>query len=105
MNSDQQPAPTVLLCSLQPDELAQRGEDWRAVNEACVERTVQPGLLTRRYRRGPEIAQSLRRLIAAEAECCPFLHFDLQDVGGQLQLEVTTTPHGAEAVLEALASA
>jgi hypothetical protein len=67
------------------------------VNEACVERTVQPGLLSRRYRREPEIA--------AEAECCPFLHFELQDVGGQLQLEVTTTQHGAEAVLEALASA
>jgi hypothetical protein len=104
MNPDQRPDPTVLLCSLQPEELAQRGRDWRVVNEACVERTVQPGLLTRRYRREPEIAESLRRLIAAEAECCPFLRFEVQDVDGQLQLEVTTTQSGADAVLEALAS-
>jgi hypothetical protein len=52
---------------------------------------------------GAEAGPELRRLIAAESECCPFLEFDLRPQGSHLRLEVEG-PDAARPIIDELFS-
>ena len=45
------------------------------------------------------LEDALRALIAAEAECCPFLEFSLQPEGANLRLEITG-PSDADTIVD-----
>ncbi len=70
------------FCSLDDEQLAQRRREWR---EAGAASRVGPGA----WRDEPGVRERLEALIAAEAECCPGLRFDLQEEAGVLRLEVS----------------
>ena len=59
------------FCSLDDEQLAQRRREWREVATAS---RVGPSA----WRDEPGVRERLEQLIAAEAECCPGLRFDLQ---------------------------
>jgi hypothetical protein len=81
---------TPIACSLPPDALRER--------RAHIDRIARQALRSRRhiaggarltFAAGPEIADSLRELIAAEADCCAFLQMNLHAAGSELVLDVT----------------
>ncbi len=74
-------------CSLDAAALAERRADWRALDTWLLD---DPGPATRQYARRPEVVAALRRLVAAEAECCPFLHFTITEEADQVRLDVET---------------
>ena len=51
-----------------------------------------------RYRRAPEVEAKLRELIVLEAECCPFLDFELAEEGDEVVLKVSGPPEAAGVV-------
>jgi hypothetical protein len=69
------------FCSLDDEQLAQRRLEWQEVGAGS---RVGPSA----WRDEPGVRERLEALIAAEAECCPGLRFDLRVEDGVLQLEV-----------------
>jgi hypothetical protein len=57
-----------------------------------------------RFRADRQTRERLEGIIAAEAQCCSFLRFDLSEQGGELRLSVTG-PEGAEPVTSDLVNA
>ena len=57
---------------------------------------------TLRFR--PEVRGRLAAIVAAEAECCPFLSLDLADEPGAVRLTISA-PAGAAPVLQELVAA
>ena len=79
-----------IACSLDAGDMSARLAQFdELARDALIERCDVPGGVQLRLRNTAEVAQRARRLIAAEARCCPFLAFDLRDEGGALRLEVT----------------
>ncbi len=94
--------PTI-ACTLDSAALAARTAAWRAVSDdALVEERRDETTITAVYARSDEIERRVRALVAAEAECCPFLSFDLVAGAGTLTLTVDAPPEAA-AVIGALA--
>jgi hypothetical protein len=58
-------------CTLTPDELAVRGNRWRALGQAEVT-TLDNGL---RLAFGPHAASELAELAALERDCCSFANW------------------------------
>ena len=87
-------------CSLSPDERAERGRELRELaRRALARRDREEGAVVLTYRAAPEVEGALRDLIRREAECCPFLDFELAPVDGELALRVSA-PAGGEAMLD-----
>jgi hypothetical protein len=57
-----------------------------------------------RFRPGAETRRRLERIVAAEAECCPFLGLELREEPGALALAISA-PEGAEPVVDGLVEA
>ena len=70
------------FCSLDDEQLARRRREWKEVAAAS---RVGPSA----WRDEPGVRERLEALIAAEAECCPGLRFDLHEQEGVLRLEVS----------------
>ena len=85
----------MIACSLNATEKAERRDQMRAAD-----------LLGARVQlRFPETDRKrLERIVAAEAECCPFLTMKMVEEDDALVLDVTA-PKGAEAVLAAMVEA
>ena len=84
------PTELPIACTLGPDELAGRADDWRALAEsALIEAERTEAAAVQRYRQAPGVEAKLRELVALEAECCPFLDFDLQARSDELVLSVS----------------
>ena len=73
---------SMWFCSLDDEALAQRRREWK---EVAVASRVGPSA----WRDEPGVRERLEALIAAEAECCPGLRFDLHEQEGVLRLEVS----------------
>jgi hypothetical protein len=87
-------------CSLGPDQLAERGNEFREIAATSLlgrERSEQRVRLDYRSSAGTEAA--LQGLIARERECCPFLDFELREGSGVLTLEISA-PESGKAVLD-----
>ena len=92
-----------IVCSLDSGELAGRADAWRDLADSALigaERTATTAV--QRYRRQPEVEAKLRELIALEAECCPFLDFELDAAADELVLSVGG-PADAAAVIDLFA--
>lgn len=74
--------PGMWFCSLDDEQLAQRRREWKEVGASS---RVGPSA----WRDEPGVRERLEALIAAEAECCPGLRFDLHDDEGVLRLDVS----------------
>ena len=62
------------------------------------------GAGTLRFRANGDTRARLEAIVAAEAECCPFLNMDLREEAGALVLEIRA-PQGAEPVVAEMVSA
>jgi hypothetical protein len=90
----------TLACSLSPDERVERGHELRELaRRALVGRDREQNAVVLTYRSAPEVEEALRDLISREAECCPFLGFELAPDDRELSLRVSA-PAGAEGMLD-----
>lgn len=74
----------------------------QAVGRAALIAAEPPGML--RFRATPDTRQRLEEIVAAEAECCPFLSLELSEHKEELRLTVSA-PEGADAVAAELVQA
>lgn len=91
-----------MACSLDGPAQAERAAAFAALADRALirsERTSRGWRLL--YREAAGVEHSLRRLIAAESECCPFLGFALDRSGQHLSLTVQG-PAEAQAMIELL---
>ena len=87
-----------LSCTLRGAELFERLEEWKQVTSRAESRVLEDNTLVAVYPREPELLEELRRLIAAEKDCCSFLafHIDERDTRAVVRMEV---PEGMQDVL------
>lgn len=83
-------------CALPEAGLTDRLDAWRMVAERAVSRHAEPGRVVSTYQ--PDVLGRLRELIAAEAECCPFLSFDVRQRRDSVEVEVRFPPEFAPMV-------
>jgi MerR family transcriptional regulator, copper efflux regulator len=68
-----------IACSLNGPELIERINQWREVSSHATGREIAKGRIVSTYPSDPGLLQQFRKLIAAEAECCPFMQFDITE--------------------------
>ena len=90
-------------CTLDASELVERIAEWREVSSQAISRSVEAEKITSRYPSDPELLKRLRQLIAAEAECCAFLRFTIQEGEHQTVVELAF-PAEARPLIEAVTS-
>ena len=78
----------LLACSLDGKEQRDRVADWTKVIQRATSREVQDGRIISRYTSDPHLLGELRVLIAAEAECCSFMAFEVQETQDEVIVEV-----------------
>jgi hypothetical protein len=83
-----------MRCTLTPDELATRGERWRALGAADVVETTNGLRLTFPAHTEPE----LRALAELERDCCAFAGWDVTTQGDRAVLEITAEGEAVAAV-------
>src|SRR3954469_17476204 len=97
------PSELPLACSLNGAEARDRLLQMAAVGEACL-LDIKANTTTSRLRFRPEVRERLQSIVAAEAECCPFLSLDLSEEPGAVRLTIAA-PAGAAPTLEGLVAA
>jgi hypothetical protein len=80
--------PQPLTCSLDGTELTTRLDAWQEVVARATSRGVEDGRVVAVYPKDAQILARLRELIAAEAECCSFLHFSLEETPDAIVTEL-----------------
>ena len=88
-----------LACSLDASDASRRRERWLALAERALigaERT--PAGARHTYRAERSVERELRELIELEAECCPFLEFELSSSDGALLLDIRGPAEAAEII-------
>lgn len=84
MDTQEQP----LDCTLEGSELVERIEAWQQVVSRATAREAKDGRLVARYPKDARLLDRLRELIAAEAECCPFLDFSVDERADSIVTEL-----------------
>jgi hypothetical protein len=84
MNMPSQP----LACRLDGAELIDRIEAWREVAQRATSRGVEDDRVVAVYPNDAHLLDRLRELIAAEAECCSFLNFSLEQTPDAILTEL-----------------
>ena len=77
-----------IACSLQPDSVGERLQDWQRVLQSATTRTSVPGGVRVVFDRDVEVA-ALAQLAAAEQACCSFFRFDIGIGTDGITLDVT----------------
>lgn len=80
-------------CALDRGPLRERIAEWAALRERSLLERTDTGQ-TRHSQWSLDGLTELRRLVAAEHQCCPFLAFELT-IGAQAATLETTFPEGA----------
>lgn len=87
--------PKPIACSLGAEDLRRRLERVAAVGAAgLIDREDENGGHVLRFRSDPETRRGLREIVAAEAECCPFLDLELSEGGEEIVLTISAPPDG-----------
>jgi hypothetical protein len=68
-----------LACSLEGAELVERIEAWREVVSSATGHDIHYGRVVTTYPKDGWLVERLRELIEAEAECCSFLEFTVDE--------------------------
>ena len=91
-----------IACTLSADEYAARRDDIaRIARDALRSREPLDGGARLTFAASDDTARDLRAVIAAEAECCSFLRFELQREADELRLDVTG-PDDAQPIIAEL---
>ena len=77
-----------LVCRLEVPDLADRIEAWREVTTLATVRRVEGDRVVAVYPNDAQLLTRLRELIAAEAECCSFLRFDVDETPDAIVTEL-----------------
>jgi hypothetical protein len=89
-----------VACSLSAAALDERRARWQALGErALVEAGQRVDGARQVYRADAGVEQELRELVALEAECCPFLEFEVSVGDGRVVLDVRG-PEAAASLVE-----
>jgi hypothetical protein len=101
MNSSTETEPPI-ACSLPAVDYTTRIADMSALAErALTDRTDIDGGAKLTFGAGPGVEQALRRFIAGESECCPFLALDLDEQDDAFILTVLG-PQDAQPIIKEL---
>jgi len=90
-----------IACSLEPDAVHGRIDDWRRIVARATSRAAIDGGVALQFAADPETAGELARLAAAEQQCCTFLDFRIHLAGPATLLEVRA-PADARDVVTAM---
>jgi hypothetical protein len=94
-----------IACSLTVTELPARLAEMSAIGQAGLLSAETTGTqATLRFRCESGTRERLAAVVAAEAECCPFLNMTLTDEPDAIEL-IIDAPTGAEPVLDDLVAA
>jgi hypothetical protein len=92
-----------LVCTLDPAEMPQRGDDVRALGRAGLKSIGrEERRVTLRFRRDRAIRERVESIVAAERTCCAFLDFTIADEEDAMVLTVGG-PKGSEWAVHGLA--
>lgn len=75
-----------LVCTLDERHLADRLQEWSAVSERALSRSEEGARIVSTFPPDATVVAELRRLIAAEGECCSFLRFQLTEHEDHVEL-------------------
>ncbi len=78
----------ALGCSLNDEELATRTEDWRRIAARAESRHTEKGRVIATYPKDEQLLDDIRRLIAAEADCCPSMQFIVKEQPDRIVVEL-----------------
>ena len=87
-----------IACSLTESELTERMASWREVASRGTSRYAEKGRIVSSYRRDERLLQQLRELIAAEAECCSFMQFNIEERPEEVVVELRVPPEMSDAL-------
>jgi hypothetical protein len=95
-------AQPTIACSLSAAHYRTRVADMRGLAErALIGRTDIDGGEKLTFAAGPGVEQALRRFVAGESDCCPFLALHLDAQGDELVLTVLG-PQDAQPIIKEL---
>jgi hypothetical protein len=75
-------------CSLEGPELLDRIDAWQDVVTRATSRGIEDGRVVAGYPKDAQLLGRLRQLVAAEAECCSFLLFDVEETPDEIVTEL-----------------
>ena len=87
-----------IACTLSADERPARLAELSAVGRQLSSAEVEGSRAVLRFTGGPDTAERLAAVVAAESQCCAFLTFELADDGPNVTLTVKA-PAGTEPLL------
>jgi hypothetical protein len=89
-------AAQVIACDLDATGGAAQARRWLALGRAAGlgRAETEDGLLMR-FSDQPTAERELRALVAVESECCSWASWQVRRAGGELILDVRSTPEGA----------
>jgi MerR family copper efflux transcriptional regulator len=97
------PSDLPIACALGTRELTRRVAEMSAIGHAgLLGARTDGGHAVLRFRTA--VQERLARVVAAEAECCPFLDMKLHEDSGEVRLTIEA-PAGAEPVVRDLVAA
>jgi MerR family transcriptional regulator, copper efflux regulator len=88
--------PQPLACTLKGADLSGRLRAWSQVVARATSRRVEHGRVVATYPNDAQLLGRLRELIAAEADCCSFLDFRLEETPDAIVIELRL-PEGVPA--------
>lgn len=95
----------AIACELGAGQASTQAQRWMQLGRhAGLGRVETADGLWIRFRDKPEVEQELRALVAVESRCCAWAHWHVYRAGGELIMQVSSTPEGA-ATLHAIFSA
>jgi hypothetical protein len=75
-------------CTLEGSELLARMHAWQQVASQATSRRVEDTRIVATYPNDAQLLQQLRELIDAEAACCSFLEFSLEEKADSVVTEL-----------------
>jgi hypothetical protein len=78
----------AMTCTLQGSELFARIDAWKRVVNRATSRRTEDGRILAAYPNDRALLEQLRALIAAEAACCSFLQFRVEERGDEIRTEL-----------------
>jgi hypothetical protein len=79
-----------VACTLRPRDFMNRLDAWQALSDGwLLAREPIPSGIRLIFARAPGVAESLEELVRLEAECCPWMHSQLQADDQRLVIDLT----------------